>query len=73
VLDRFRLRYAKDSPDSSDGIWVSWEDAWLHVRASNTEPLLRIIVEAESPERADFILDDALTYARRATFGHGGD
>jgi phosphomannomutase len=72
VLDRFRLRYAKESPDSTDGIWVSWEDAWLHVRASNTEPLLRIIVEAESPERADFLLDDALTYARRVTFGHGG-
>jgi phosphomannomutase len=72
VLDRFRARYADQSPDCSDGIWVSWQDGWLHVRASNTEPLLRIIAEAESAERVDALVADAMNYAHRATYGHGG-
>ncbi len=72
ALDRFRARYAGLSPDCTDGVRVVWPDAWLHVRASNTEPLLRIIVEAETEERADSILDEELTFAHRITFGHGG-
>jgi phosphomannomutase len=72
VLDRFRARFADEEPNCTDGVRVAWDDAWLHVRASNTEPLLRIIVEADSAGRADKLLEDALTFARRATYGHGG-
>ncbi len=72
VLERFRHHYARESPDCSDGVRVAWPNSWLHVRASNTEPLLRIIVEAESPVRADSIMEEALTYARSMTYGHGG-
>jgi phosphomannomutase len=72
VLDRFRVRHADQSPDCSDGVRVVWPDAWLHVRASNTEPLLRIIAEAETASRADLLLEEALTFAHRITYGHGG-
>ncbi len=72
VLDRFRVRYAAQAPDCTDGVRVTWPDAWLHVRASNTEPLLRVIVEAENAERADSVLDEAMTFAHRITYGHGG-
>ena len=46
VIDRFRRHHAGDAPDCTDGVRLSWDDAWLHVRASGTEPLLRIIAEA---------------------------
>ena len=46
MLDGFRVHYAEHNPDCLDGVRVVWPDAWLHLRASNTEPLLRIIVEA---------------------------
>jgi len=72
VLDRFRARFADREPNCVDGVRVAFPDAWLHARASNTEPLLRIIVEAETSGRADELMDEALTFARRATFGHGG-
>ncbi len=39
--------------DRSDGLKLLLEDAWIHVRSSNTEPLLRIAVEAKSEERAE--------------------
>jgi phosphomannomutase len=37
--------------DRTDGLKLTLDDGWIHVRASNTEPLLRISVEARTPER----------------------
>ena len=53
----------------ADGVRVEWKDAWLHVRASNTEPLLRVIVEAETQSRADSLFEEAMAQGRRAVHG----
>lgn len=50
---------AKDI-DFSDGIKLSWPDGWLHIRASNTESMIRVIAEAESETRANDLLDWAV-------------
>jgi phosphomannomutase len=39
--------------DRSDGLKLLWPDRWIHVRASNTEPILRVFVEAKSETAAD--------------------
>lgn len=39
--------------DRSDGLKLLWPDRWVHVRASNTEPLVRIAVEAREDTTAD--------------------
>jgi len=72
VLDRFRRHHAGDAPDCTDGVRLDWPDSWLHVRAAATEPLLRIIAEAPDAGRADALVDEALVFARRITFGHEG-
>ncbi len=46
--------------DQSDGIRLSWPDGWVHIRASNTESMIRIIAEAENEARAQ----DLLAWAR---------
>jgi phosphomannomutase len=53
--------YASARVDLQDGVRIDWDDerAWLHVRASNTEPIMRLIAEAPTPARAQAILDDA--------------
>ncbi len=43
--------------DLSDGVKVVFDDGWLHVRASNTESMIRLIAEAETPERASELMD----------------
>jgi phosphomannomutase len=69
-LESFRSAYAARAPDLQDGVRVEWPDGgWLHVRASNTEPLLRIIVEAESEARAAELYEEALALSRRAEPG----
>lgn len=40
-----------------DGVKIEWPDAWLHLRPSNTESLIRIIAEARGGERADKLVD----------------
>jgi len=56
-------KYAAHKPDRTDGVWVNFADrrAWLHVRASNTEPIMRLIAEAPTAQQAGAILDEAAT------------
>jgi phosphomannomutase len=43
--------------DLSDGVKVGFPDGWVHVRASNTESMIRIIVEADTADRASELMD----------------
>ncbi len=54
-------RYKDERLDTSDGVRVDFDKqrAWLHVRASNTEPILRLIAEAPDKATAGGILDEA--------------
>ena len=72
VLERFRRHHAGDNPDCTDGVRLSWGEAWLHVRASGTEPLLRIIAEAPVRERAEALVDDAAAFAQSIAAGQEG-
>ncbi|MBN2712378.1 MAG: phosphoglucosamine mutase, partial [Planctomycetes bacterium] len=41
-----------DHVDTRDGVKLDFEDGWVHVRASNTEPIVRVYSEARSKKRA---------------------
>ncbi|MEX0741600.1 MAG: hypothetical protein WD079_02305, partial [Phycisphaeraceae bacterium] len=49
---RLEKRFAGEKIDQQDGIRIDTADAWVHVRPSNTEPILCIIAEAADPETA---------------------
>jgi phosphomannomutase len=70
VMEGFRDSFPEQAIDRTEGVRVEWDDAWLHVRSSNTEPLLRLIVEAESAARADELYGDVMGYLHRMAFGH---
>lgn len=50
VIKKIRKFYHEEEPDFIDGISIDFGDWWFNVRPSNTEPLLRLNVEASSPE-----------------------
>ena len=56
VLELVRSHFASASIDASDGVRIDLEDAWVHVRASNTEPIARIIAEAPQVEAAEALI-----------------
>ncbi len=45
------------SVDLSDGVKIGFPDGWVHVRASNTESMIRVIVEADGAGRAGELMD----------------
>lgn len=55
LLAAMRERY-KDVPHSTiDGLKIDFEQEWVHLRKSNTEPIIRIYSEGPTPERAEAI------------------
>jgi phosphomannomutase len=52
VLEAVRKTFADAQADTRDGLHLSWADGWLHVRASNTEPVLRILAESSDAAAA---------------------
>ncbi len=49
-------KYAGDNPITLDGLRINWDDAWVLIRPSNTEPVIRMTVEARNPERTAKLL-----------------
>ena len=49
-----------------DGLRLDWEDRWVHLRASNTEPVMRIIAEARTPEASQALVDEYTDLVRKA-------
>lgn len=60
AIERIAKHYASERVDAQDGVRVDFDDkkAWVHVRASNTEPILRLIGEAQDEATANEILDE---------------
>lgn len=48
LMQALEAKYPEAHKDRSDGLKLLWPDRWAHVRASNTEPLLRLAAEAKS-------------------------
>jgi len=57
VVRELRERYADREPNTLDGIRIDWDDRWVLVRPSNTEPILRIFTEARDPAGAQELAD----------------
>ena len=53
VIERIALEYASYSQDRVDGLTVNCGSWWFNVRASNTEPLLRLNLEASTRDECD--------------------
>ncbi|MBK9189106.1 MAG: phosphoglucosamine mutase [Phycisphaerales bacterium] len=61
AVEAIARAFASEKVDRSDGVWVDFASrrSWLHVRASNTEPIMRLIAEAPTSAQANALLDEA--------------
>lgn len=48
ILNALAEKYTSLSPNLEDGVKITWKDRWVHFRASNTEPIVRIFAEGGS-------------------------
>lgn len=63
ILARICETYASHAPNTADGVRIDFPEGWVHLRLSNTEPIMRVIAEAPSGETAEAL---AATVAREA-------
>jgi phosphomannomutase len=55
---QLRRRFPDAAVDVQDGLRLGWPDRWLHVRPSNTEPIVRLIAEAPTSAQAERLIQE---------------
>ncbi|WP_435262736.1 phosphoglucosamine mutase [Tenacibaculum sp. nBUS_03] len=53
ILEKMASKYKNEEVNKIDGVKIDFEDEWVHLRKSNTEPIIRIYTEATSQDKAD--------------------
>jgi len=53
ILSAVKSKYSNENITDIDGVKIDFPDSWVHLRKSNTEPIIRIYSEAETMEKAD--------------------
>jgi phosphomannomutase len=56
-LARVAKQFENERITTIDGVKIDFQESWVHLRKSNTEPIVRIYTEAPSQEEADALAD----------------
>ncbi len=67
AIEKLALVYADGKQDRTDGLTVEYEEWWFNCRPSNTEPLLRLNLEAKTAELMEAKRDEVLARIREGT------
>ena len=59
IEDKLAAEFNPVKTDRSDGLRFTISEGWLHIRASNTEPVVRVIAESKSPDVAEKLVKRA--------------
>jgi len=57
ILQTIENRYQNEQLTTIDGVKIDFSESWVHLRKSNTEPIIRIYTEAKSQQEADTLAD----------------
>jgi phosphomannomutase len=57
ILKTMATKYAAENITTIDGVKIDFTENWVHLRKSNTEPIIRIYTEAKSQLEADALAD----------------
>ncbi len=56
IQNALQKKFADQKISTIDGIRIDFDDAWVHIRSSNTEPVIRIIAEADTEAKANLLI-----------------
>ena len=65
ILRRVKQIYKDQKINDTDGVKIDFPDKWAHLRKSNTEPIIRVYTEAQTPEEADALGKEIMETVRR--------
>ena len=61
ILDVMQKRYVNEKITTIDGVKIDLADSWVHLRKSNTEPIIRIYTEAPTQQQADDLAEKIIS------------
>lgn len=61
ILMKIKEKYSQEEITDIDGVKIDFEESWVHLRKSNTEPVIRIYSEAKSPEAAEKLAEKIIS------------
>lgn len=61
ILEAVKEKYSTEKVTDIDGVKIDFADSWVHLRKSNTEPIIRIYSEASTLQEADRLAGDIIT------------
>ena len=61
ILKEIAKRYQNEDVNTIDGVKIDFENHWIHLRKSNTEPIIRIYTEAQTQTEADQVADTMIS------------
>jgi phosphomannomutase len=64
ILDAIVKKYGAHPITTIDGIKIHFDNEWVHLRRSNTEPIVRIYAESDMPEKADHLASKIISDVR---------
>lgn len=56
ITDKLKKSFASEKIDETDGVKIDFAEGWVHLRKSNTEPIIRIYAESYSQEQAESLI-----------------
>ena len=65
ILEAVKNNYKNEKVSTIDGVKIDFKDEWVHLRKSNTEPIIRIYTESTSQEKADKLAEKMILEIER--------
>ncbi len=60
ILEKVKEKYKAEQVNDIDGVKIDFANEWVHLRKSNTEPIIRIYAESSSPEKAELLANSII-------------
>jgi phosphomannomutase len=64
IRDYLQKNYSNAQINTTDGIKIDFEDSWVHLRKSNTEPIMRIYTEAKTHQKAQDLAQEVISHVQ---------
>ncbi len=65
LLESVLVHFKNEKVDTRDGIKIDFEEGWVHLRKSNTEPIIRIYAEAKNQDKADELANGIIKFLKK--------
>jgi len=65
MLQKVAQQFSSHNPNTTDGVKIDFENGWVHLRPSNTEPIVRIYAEAKTEAEAEELIKNSFFYSQK--------